>query len=34
MESIKCMKTVITNEADDDDDDDDVRDDNECFSSR
>lgn len=31
MESIKCMKTVITNEADDDDD---VRDDNECFSSR
>lgn len=33
MESIKCMKTVITNEADDDDDDD-VRDDNECFSSR
>lgn len=33
MESIKCMKTVITNEADDDDDDDDVRDDNECFIS-
>lgn len=32
MESIKCMKTVITNEADDDDDDD-VRDDNECFIS-